>query len=260
MSKFKALPKILVYDIETAPILANVWRIWGENVGLNQIERDWCIIAWSAKWLHDPENKIMYMDQRRSNDIEQDQKIVEKLWALIDEADIVITHNGKKFDQKKINARFLYHGMKPPSPVKHIDTCEIAYKQFGFTSNKLEFLTDKLNTKYKKSKHKKFPGFELWKECLSGNKEAWREMEKYNKYDVLALEELYYRLAPWTSINFTIYQDVLQCKCGSVRLVKRGFQYTPTRKYQRYCCLDCGHWTRDTKCMRSSARAGCNRE
>jgi hypothetical protein len=29
-------PKVLIYDIETAPIVAHVWGLWENNVGLNQ--------------------------------------------------------------------------------------------------------------------------------------------------------------------------------------------------------------------------------
>lgn len=109
---------------------------------------------------------------------------------MLDEAEIVITQNGKKFDQKKLNARFILNGFQPPSSYKHIDTLCIARKHFGFTSNKLSQLTDKLCKKYKKLSHNNFPGFELWQECIKGNIEAWNEMEKYNRQDVLSLEEL----------------------------------------------------------------------
>lgn len=58
-------------------------------------------------------------------------------------------------------------------------------------------MTDKLCARFKKSAHKKFPGFELWKQCLARNKEAFKEMEQYNKMDVLSLEELYTKISPW---------------------------------------------------------------
>ena len=79
-----------------------------------------------------------------------------------------------------------------------ITTLIIAKSTFGFTSNKLEYMTDALCSDTKKSKHSKFPGFELWKECLNGNMEAWEEMEAYNKDDVISLEELYKKLSPWS--------------------------------------------------------------
>lgn len=241
-------PKVLIYDIETAPILGYVWRLWDQNVGLNQINADWYILSWSAKWLGAPEDEIMYMDQRNAKDMEDDSGILSVMWKLLDEADVVITQNGKNFDQKKLNARFILNGFQPPSSYKHIDTKQIASKHFGFTSNRLAYMTDMLCVKYKKLDHQKFAGFELWKECLAGNMEAWNEMEIYNKHDVLALEELYNKLIPWDdSINFNLYHDEEDhiCKCGSDNLIRNGFHYTSAGKYQRYRCKNCGAETRD---------------
>lgn len=203
MPEFGALPtivktpKILVFDIETAPILAHVWGLFDQNVGLNQIQSDWHVLSWSAKWLGDPPSKVMYQDQRNAKDVTNDKKILESIRDLLNEADLVVTQNGVKFDSKKLNARFLFHEIESPSSYRHRDTLRMAKKHFNFTSYKLEYMTDKFCKKYKKLKHKKFPGHELWKECLKGNKEAWNEMEKYNKHDVLATEELYNVLKQW---------------------------------------------------------------
>ena len=236
-------PKILLVDIETAPILGNVWSLWQNDVALNQIEKDWHILSWSAKWLADSPDEVMYMDQRNAKKVEDDKKLLEGIWKLLDEADILITQNGKSFDCKKLNARFILNGMKPPSSYRHIDTKIIASRVFAFTSNKLEYMTDKLCTKYKKLKHSKFSGFSLWSECLKGNKEAWEEMEKYNKYDVLSLEELYHKLIPWdNSINFNVYNEDLinVCSCGSIKLKNKGYHYTNTGKFEKFVCQDCG--------------------
>lgn len=247
--KTHAGPKVLILDIETAPMLGYVWKLFDENIGLNQLFSDWHLLSWSAKWANQPASDIMYMDQRNAKNIEDDRDLLRGVWELLDAADIVVTQNGVSFDIKKLNARFVLQGMQPPSPFKNIDTKIIASKKFGFTSNKLEYLTGALCTKYKKQLHKKYAGFELWKECLARNKDAWREMERYNKYDVLALEELYEMLVPWdtNSINYDLYHDETEvtCRCGSKDFEKRGFSYTSTGKYQRFCCQKCGAWTRD---------------
>ena len=239
-------PKVLLLDIETSPILSHVWGLFDQNVGLNQIKSDWHLLSWAAKWLDD--KKIMYQDQRSQKNIEDDSKILKGIWSLLNEADIVITQNGISFDCKKLNARFVLNGMSPPSSYRHIDTLRLAKKHFAFTSNKLEFMTSKLCTKYKKQQHKKYPGFELWSECLKGNKSAWREMEKYNKYDVLALEELYHKLQPWdNTIDFSVYSDDLNsvCQCGNDIFYRDGFSYTAGGKYQRYECSKCRAKTQD---------------
>lgn len=233
-------PKILIYDIETAPLLSFTWGIWQQDVPLNMINNDWFVLSWAAKWHGDPESKIMYMDQRNAKDIEDDKKILEGIWKLLNEADVVITQNGKSFDEKKLNARFILNGLKPPSPYEHIDTKRIASRKFAFTSNKLEYLTDKLCTK-KKSKHKKFPGFELWKECLKGNKQAFKELEEYNKMDVLSLEELYNKLQPWAKeASFMHLHEDIVCSCGNTKLTKYGTRVIKSGKYQMYLCTSCG--------------------
>jgi transposase-like protein len=245
----KDLPKVLLLDIETAPIAGAVWSLWKQNVGLNQIINDWFILSYSAKWLGASPEEIMYEDLRGIVAEEDDSHLLRSLWKLLDEADILITQNGKSFDSKKINARLVLNGFQPPSSYKHIDTLLIAKSIFSFTSNKLEYMTDKLCTKYKKLTHGKFHGFYLWKECLADNLEAWEEMEKYNKYDVLSLEELYYKIAAWDKRhpNFNLYSDSLEtkCRCGSTDLVRDGYHYTQLSKFQRYKCTNCGAESRD---------------
>lgn len=242
MNKSKG-PKVLLLDIETSPIIASIWSIWNQDVPLNMIEKDWSILSYAAKWFG--EKTIHYQDVRGQKDVNDDSKILKGIWKLLDEADVIVTQNGKKFDIKKLNARFIINGMKPPSPFKHIDTKQIASKNFAFTSNKLEYMAQKLGLKQQKSKHKKFAGFELWRQCLANNIEAWKEMEHYNKQDVLTLEELYVKLRGWDNggINFNIYLDEHALCCGtcqSTNLEKKGFLVTKTGKFQRFRCLDCG--------------------
>lgn len=235
--------KILLIDIETAPLLGFVWGLWDNNVALNQVKSDWHLLSYSAKWLGEPDNKIFYKDQRDAKNIENDKELLQGIWELLDQADVVIGQNSKAFDVKKLNARFVINGLQPPSSYKQIDTMLLAKKHFAFTSNKLEYMTDKLCTKYKKLKVREFPGFEMWSECLKGNLKAWKCMEKYNKYDVLSLEELYTKLIPWdNSVNFNLYTDelVMTCSCGSTSFRNKGFTYTATGKYTRHRCNDCG--------------------
>jgi uncharacterized protein YprB with RNaseH-like and TPR domain len=224
-------PKILFIDIETKPILGHVWRLWDQNVGLNQIQEDWSILSFCAKWKGTEE--VIYMDLEGQADFEDDSILLDSLWRLLNEADFVVGQNSKRFDVKKIFARFILNGLPKPSHFRQIDTMEIAKRQFGFTSNKLEYMTDKLCTVYKKKKHQSFPGHTLWAECLKGNPLAWAEMKDYNIYDVLSLEELYDILSSWDDKlpNFDVYVDgILDMSVW----VEDGFHYSNFGKYQRY--------------------------
>lgn len=234
--------KILFFDIETSPILGNVWSLWQQNVGLNQIAQDWYVLSWAAKWQH--EDEVMYQDKSKSWDSEDDSELLEGIWKLLDEADIVVGQNSKRFDEKKLNARFIMNGMKPPSTYRSVDTLEIAKRHFGFTSNKLEYMSDKLCKRYKKLKHGAFAGFELWRECLRGNPLAWAEMEEYNIHDVLALEELYDIMKPWyrahPNVNLYTTTNDTSCVCGANSWKHNGYHYTNLSKFDRFACNECG--------------------
>ncbi len=239
--------KILTLDIEAAPCLSYHWGLWKQNIGLNMGVKESYILSWAAKWAH--EGEVMYEDKRNDPLNEDDSELVKSIWHLLDQADIVITQNGVRFDCKKLNTAFLFAGMKPPSPYKHIDTLLIAKKHFAFKSNKLEYMTDKFCTKYKKLPHGKFPGFQLWKECLEGNPEAWQEMEDYNKYDVLSTEELAFKLAPYSNSipNLDLYHNGTDnvCLCGCTDWVPNGFAYTNLSKFAKFTCSNCGAHRRD---------------
>ncbi len=250
-------PRILVFDIETAPITAYTWGLFDQNVGLNQIKSDWHLIAWAAKWYGDPVSKVMYMDNRNSRNIQNDKKLVKELAKLLNQADIIITQNGEKFDVKKLNARAIINGLPPIKPTNSTDILREGRKVFSFTSHKLEYITDKLNKKYRKLKHDEYPGFELWAAILKGDKRAWKVMQKYTIHDVLSTEEAYTHLQGWikTQPYSHMYLDgKMRCKCGSVDLVKKGYHWTMAGKYQIYRCKTCGKWPRSPKNLLSTEK------
>lgn len=238
-------PKILTLDIETAPITAYTWGLFKQNIGLNQIKTDWHLLAFAAKWLGN--DHVIYEDNRDAKDIRNDKRLVQCLARLLNEADIVVTQNGEQFDLKKINARAVINGLRPIRPCASTDILKEGRKVFSFTSHKLEYVADKLNKKYKKLKHANYPGFELWSAILDGDQKAWREMEVYTKHDVLATEEAYETIQGWISSQAisSFYDDAkMRCRCGSEKLIKKGFAFTPAGKYQIYNCLKCGKWPR----------------
>jgi DNA polymerase elongation subunit (family B) len=240
--------RVLVFDIETAPMTAYIWGLKDQYIDVKQLKTDWYVLAWGAKWLGDPPSKLIYRDQRNTIPLEDDHAIIKELWQLLNEADIVITQNGERFDAPKLNARFILHGMKPPKPYKHIDTYKLVRKVAAFTSNGLDYLTHKLCTKYKKLSHRKFPGLTIWKECLAGNKQAWNEMKLYNTHDVLSTEEFYMKIRAWApeSMPTPFVTDKVSalCKtCGEKgRMTKEGTSIKNKFRYQRWQCQMCGKW------------------
>lgn len=237
-------PKIFLYDIETSPITAHTWSLWTEVRNHGNITQDWSMLTWAGKWLG--EEEVHYdANHFHSKNPFNDTKILRSLHSFIDEADIVVAHNGNKFDIKKMNARFIQVGLRPPSPYRKIDTLLEAKKNFAFTSNRLDALGQALGL----GRKKETGGFDLWLRCMAGDREAFDTMLEYNIQDVMLLEEVYLALRPWmhNHPNLGVYCDEqTQCpKCGGTHLQYRGFSTTQAGRYRRFQCQDCGGWGRE---------------
>lgn len=241
-------PRIKTLDIETSPIEALTWGTWQQDIGVEQIKTEWTILSYAIKDLDDPKIRYEYTGGRGAKKVRDDKALLLKLHKELDEADIIIAQNGRAFDTKKVNARMAMHDIPPYSPVRVIDTLEVAKKHFMFTSNRLAWLSKNL-TDEPKDDHKEFPGMELWIECLKDNPKAWTCMERYNKKDVLAAELVYRRLRPWIAQhpNMGVYSanGATKCpKCGSEKVQKRGYEVTQASRYQRFQCMECSAWSR----------------
>lgn len=237
-------PRVLVYDIETAPLEVYSWGLHDQHISLNQVKRERSVLCFAAKRLG--EKEVIYHSTGGQRDVRDDKSIMQKLWKLLDWAQVVITQNGKRFDDPIVKGRFLVHGMGPTSPYKHIDTCQLGRKM-GLTSTKLEYMSKQACPELAKLQHKQFPGQELWTECLKKNRAAWREMEAYNKRDVLATEAVYNWLRPFgTGVDFNLFHDSTEtvCSCGANDFRREGYAYTPTGKFQIYNCRKCNAWVR----------------
>lgn len=238
--------KILLYDIETVPNIVSSWTTSGKNWRAIEVVEEWYMLCFAYKWLGQKKIHTVALPDFKGypKNKQNDKNILEVLWKLLDEAEIVIAQNGDAFDQKKSNARFIAHGMKPPSPYKTIDTLKVARRYFKFNSNKLDDLGNYLGVGRKVNTG----GFSLWKGCMEGDEKSWRLMRNYNKQDVQLLEDVYLKLRPWMTNhpNRTLLDNKTKAcpNCSSEKLQKRGFATTRVSKYQRWCCQDCGAWSR----------------
>ena len=237
--------KILLFDIETAPMKAYIWGLWKQNIAWDHVTSDWFIICWAAKWLDSPDIYSGCVSPVEALN-EDDSNILKPLWKLLDEADVVIGHNSDSFDIPRLNSRFVLNGMVPPSPYYKVDTWKVAKKEFAFTSNKLDALAHYfgLEGKYETD-------FKLWEGCLNGDRKCLQEMQDYNIQDVKVLEEVFYKLRPWikgfpNANNYLQPTQIVCATCGSDNLeeLPGQYYYTATGKYQLLRCKDCGAITK----------------
>lgn len=239
-------PRTLLVDTETFPMLFFAWQPW-EATALRVVENT-SFACWSAKWLGGKQITRCLADYAGYKpNSRNDKKLLAELWKLLDEADIVVAHNAKKFDVKKINYRFIVHGLGIPSPYQIIDTLTEVRKVASFDSHRLNELS-RLTTKRQKLRT---GGADLWFDCLEGDEKAWRHMKRYCANDVAPLlEDWYLTLRPWIKShpNVGMWSAGEVCpKCGSDRVQARGTARNNTTAYRRMHCQSCGGWSRSAK-------------
>ena len=239
-------PKILLLDIETAPMEVLVWGLYKQHIPYENVLKEWSILTWAAKWMF--ESSVMHKSVSPKDAANRkDAKVLGELWQLLDEADIIIGHNVRSFDLRKINARLHLAGYSPPSPYQIIDTLKEAQKVMSFSSYSLDYLNKVIGNNRKIK-----TGYGLWKRCIgidndsSDQYKALTTMSTYNQQDVNITEELYLSLRPWikTHPNLGLYYSDMtysRCRnCGGVNLTPVGEYYTPMSRYKAIRCGNCG--------------------
>lgn len=243
------MARILCYDIETSPNLAHVWALWQTDVVA--VEVDWHILCFAWKWLGEKQVHSLALPELK--DPSSDRGLAVALHDLFDEADIVVAHNGNRFDAPKARTRMLVHGLNPPSPVKEVDTLMVARRHFAFASNKLDDLARQLGVARKGNAG----GFGTWLGCMNGDPKSWERMIRYCKQDVRVLEDVYLKLRPWMPRhpNVAAMDDMPDCCpiCKSKKIATKGKSYNQKTWRTAYVCKDCGHRFSGDKLYRSLA-------
>lgn len=253
-------PRILTADIETLPIKGYLWSLFQKGMNPEWIEDPTRLMSFCGKWLEDP--AYYYIDNRAAADGPRDDTMsVLAAYHILNNTDLVIAHNGARFDMRKLRAFFAFHKLSPIAPVRVIDTLNLNATAFGFDSQRLAFVSKHFSDT-EKSKHGDFPGSDLWLECMKDNPKAWEACHVYNREDVFANESMYLELRGWydNQPNLGAFyphdEEVAhRCpNCGSehVRIVKRN-RITQVGVYNQYQCDDCGKYSRGRYLVKNKA-------
>lgn len=252
-------PRIFIYDIETAPEVSYHFGRWKVNLTEDKNIQRGHMLTWAGKWYGED---TIYSDKLTNynmfnEDPHNDVRIVETLWDMIDQADIIVAHNGIAFDTAWFRSRCMIHGLRPPSPFKEVDTLKEIRRGFRFPSNSLKSLMIDLDLERKIETG----GFELWARCMRGEREAFETMQEYNIGDIVSLEELYIKLLPWirNHPNAALYYDdnLTRCTgCGSddLELIENRNSYTGVSVFAVHRCNSCGRVSRERKNILSKAK------
>lgn len=236
--------KIFIVDIETSTILARIWNLGIKGyVNHKDVVKDWFVICWAGMWdgseevLHDvvTPQEALYRD---------DKRVCQSLWNVFEEADVIVAHNGDRFDIVKMNYRWAFHKLIPPLPYRTIDTLKEVRKVWGSTSKALDYLGKqfKISTKLE-------TGRQLWEDCEKGNPEALNKMDEYCVHDVKGLgRPLYHLIRPWmkTGVNLALYSGdetpmCSRCASTDIEYIDGKVFTTGANSYTVYRCNSCGH-------------------
>jgi hypothetical protein len=238
--------KLVFLDLETQSHLVRSWGLFNQNISINQIKQPGRTICAAWKWQGKKgvefASEWKWYEGRRDCDFSY-VDFLRELHKVLDEADVLVTYNGKRFDVPTVYKEFVLHGLSPPAPFHHIDLYQTVRRQFRFASSKLDFICQQLGLGAK-TQHK---GMDLWNEVEEGCPKAQRTMEKYNKQDVVLLEKLYNHIKPWIKNhpNLALLEErsgIVCPTCGSDDIEFRGWRYTKTRRYRRFVCGSCHSW------------------
>lgn len=231
--------RLLFYDIETAPMLSFHWQAKTDYIGVHLVESDSrSLLCWSAKW--SDSQKVMSARLTKAETLVQDDaRIVGRLADLMRQADYVVAHNGNRFDYKRVNARLLVNTLTPLGSVQAIDTLNIAKQSFDLPYNNLNYLAKRLGF------GEKIPtDFDVWRRAFYGDVAALKELEAYNRQDVILLEHVFHAITPYAKtlprlVDAAEWRDELCPYCGSTDRTKSGVYRTKVNTYPKWVC-QCG--------------------
>lgn len=228
-------PRILILDIETKPAVAYIWRMFKENISVDQLISPGGILCVGAKW-YGEKGDLFFSDWEHGQ-----EGMIREVHRLLTEADAVITFNGDKFDLPKLMGQFLINGLTPPPPPTSIDILKTV-KKLGLQSNRLMFVGPYLQVG-KKVEHE---GFTLWSKVINGDERARRRMQRYCTQDVQLTEKVYRKIRPYIRDHphMGLERKAETCgACGSTHVQKRGNRRTKHFLIQNLQCQSCGSWS-----------------
>lgn len=247
MPKIDSELRVLFFDIECSMAKGYFYGLYDQNISIQNIVEQPRMIAFTAKWLG-KKKVIAFSEYHQSR-----KEMLDEMHALLDEADVVVGWNSKRFDVKWVQGELIVEGYTPPSPFKQIDLMMEVKKAARFISNKLDYVSERLlgENKIDYSMSKMWIIVDNPDTSEAARKKEWDAMMKYAKKDTVLLEPIFQELLPWIKLPHPVRTqddpDVPLCHaCGSESLQRRGRALTLTGSYARFRCNDCGSWHRGT--------------
>lgn len=188
MPRFRSVgqaPKVMVFDFETKPgaywyddtttTLVCAWA--AKFVGEPDVHSWFMLPDWLLAWAHSQVGSARYTNRRLG------MQLFSWFW---DDADVVVTHNGKRFDVPIINGALDRLNLPALKPKTHIDTLCDRHGSRG-VKRSLEALAER----YELPHEKLGVSSETWERAYEFEPAAIKTVLERAESDVLLTEELY---------------------------------------------------------------------
>lgn len=186
-------PVCIVLDLEISPAQSFTYGKFHEATILSVVKAPY-IFCFSYADIKGGKPKVVSLPDfpLYKKDPTNDYEVVKKLHEVMSSADYIVAHN-TNFDIRVAHARFIEHKLPPIRGVKNICTLKLARRVAQFPSNTLKELALFMGLTHKMETSKY-----LWQKVIYGDLKAWKELVKYNSFDVVVCREIYHKLSEWS--------------------------------------------------------------
>lgn len=237
--------RILYFDMETAPNLGWFYKSKKpQYMNYHQVIQHEFVT--SIQWQLEGEKTVKtfsivddekFYRKNPTNDI----KVIQKAAEILENADILVVHNGKRFDWPEFKKKIIFHRLDPVRKPYIIDTLAEA-KTAANLSNSLRNLAD-----YYKVSEKAYNEADPAKLIYGDLDERIAHIKKQTKYgkkDIPPLREFYLLIRPYMDRHphMGAKKRGLSCPmCGGHNYTNRGRNYLSTISSFKewHYCRDC---------------------
>ncbi len=217
--------RILFYDIESTGLQADFGTL----------------LAVGYKWAGDKYVYIPAITDYPTFDADptDDKRLVADFIEVMKTADMVVTYNGKRFDQPYLYAKCLEHKIEIPPNIPHVDLYQTVRHNMKISRKSLQNVGYHLSLSAEKTPVEG----RIWKRASAGHRPSIKYIVDHCAADVELLEEAYHRLKPLVRQHPRVGLLAACRYCGSHNLQRRGrYLAVVAGPKVRIRCSDCGGW------------------
>jgi len=149
----------------------------------------WCI---KEQGVDNIEHAVVTKEEMRDGTL--DKRVVQECIDALEKYTVIYTYYGTGFDVPFLRTRALMHGLTfpPASEILHRDMYYQVRRLMKINRNSLDVACGVLGIEGKTHINWKY-----WVLAMTGDEESLNYIFEHNKFDVVILEKLHERLAPW---------------------------------------------------------------